>query len=90
VRSDQYSFIKTGIPALAMKVGYNANTPEAATAGKWTAERYHAPSDDLNQPVDLSAAEKYVETVLNLAVRIANRPDKPKWNDSSFFKRFGE
>jgi hypothetical protein len=90
VRSDQYSFIKTGIPALAMKVGYDANTPEAATAAKWTAERYHAPSDDLNQPVDLSAADKYVETVLNLAVRIANRTDKPRWNDSSFFKRFGE
>jgi Zn-dependent M28 family amino/carboxypeptidase len=90
VRSDQYSFIKKGIPALAMKVGYNANTPEAAVAAKWTAERYHAPSDDLNQPVDLTAADKYVDTILNLAVRIANRTDKPKWNDSSFFKRFSE
>jgi Zn-dependent M28 family amino/carboxypeptidase len=88
VRSDQYSFIKYGIPALAMKVGYEANTPEAAIAAKWTAERYHAPSDDLNQPIDRSAAEKYVEVVRNLSVRIANRPDKPKWNDSSFFKRF--
>jgi Zn-dependent M28 family amino/carboxypeptidase len=90
VRSDQYSFIKRGIPALAMKVGYNANTPEAAVAAKWTAERYHAPSDDLNQPVDLSAADRYIETVLNLAVRIANRTDRPRWNDSSFFKRFSE
>lgn len=88
VRSDQYSFIKAGIPALAMKVGYKENTPEAAIAAKWIAERYHAPSDDLNQPVDLSAGDKYIETLLNLAVRIANRKDKPKWNDSSFFKRF--
>jgi Zn-dependent M28 family amino/carboxypeptidase len=87
-RSDQYSFIRFGIPALAMKVGYEANTPEAAIAAKWTAERYHAPSDDLNQPVDVAAAEKYVEVVRDLAVRIANRPDRPKWNDSSFFKRF--
>jgi len=23
-----------------------------------------------------------------LSLRIANRPDRPKWNDSSFFKRF--
>ena len=90
VRSDQYSFIKKGIPALAMKVGYNENSPEAAVAAKWTAERYHAPSDDLNQPVDLSAADRYIETVLNLAVRIANRTDRPRWNDSSFFKRFSE
>lgn len=88
VRSDQYSFIKVGIPALAMKVGYDPNSPEAAIAAKWTAERYHAPSDDLNQPIDLSAAGKYVEVVRDLAVRIANRTDRPKWNDASFFKRF--
>jgi hypothetical protein len=88
VRSDQYSFIKFGIPALAMKVGYQPNSPEAAIAAKWTAERYHAPSDDLNQPVDVSAAESYVDVLRNLALRIANRTDRPKWNDSSFFKRF--
>jgi Zn-dependent M28 family amino/carboxypeptidase len=90
VRSDQYSFIREGIPALAMKVGYHANTPEAEIARKWTAERYHAVSDDLAQPVDLSAADKYVEVVRALAVRIANRTDRPKWNDSSFFKRFAQ
>ena len=88
VRSDQYSFVKVGIPALAMKVGYEANTPEAAIAAKWTAERYHAPSDDLNQPIEVSAAGQYVEVVRDLAVRIANRTDRPKWNDTSFFKRF--
>ncbi len=88
VRSDQYSFVKVGIPALAMKVGYDANTQEAAIAAKWTAERYHAPSDDLNQPIDMSAAGMYVNVVRDLSVRIANRSDRPKWNDSSFFKRF--
>jgi hypothetical protein len=71
-----------------MKVGYEANTPEAAIAAKWIAERYHAPSDDLDQPIDLSAAARYVDAVRDLAVRIANRTDRPKWNDSSFFKRF--
>jgi Zn-dependent M28 family amino/carboxypeptidase len=90
VRSDQYSFIKVGIPALAMKVGYEANSPEAAVARKWTAERYHAPSDDLNQPIDLSAGGKYVEVVRDLALRIANRTDRPRWNDSSFFRRFAK
>ena len=88
VRSDQYSFVKVGIPALAMKVGYGVNTPEAAIAATWTAERYHAPSDDLHQPIDRSAAGTYVEVVRDLAVRIANRTDRPKWNDASFFKRF--
>ncbi len=88
IRSDQYSFIKAGIPALAMKVGYEPNSPEAEIARKWTAERYHAPSDDLNQPIDRAAAGAFVEVLRTLAVRIANRPDRPKWNPNSFFKRF--
>jgi hypothetical protein len=88
VRSDQYSWVKVGVPALAMKVGYEANSPQADIARKWTAERYHAPSDDLDQPIDHSAAGTYVDVVANVAVRIANRPDRPKWNDASFFKRF--
>ena len=88
IRSDQYSFIRGGVPALAMKVGYEENSPEAKTAAAWIKERYHAPSDDLKQPVDQSAAEGYVEVVKRLAVRIANRQTPPKWNDGSFFKRF--
>jgi len=90
IRSDQYNFIRSGIPALAMKVGYEENTPEAEIAHKWTAERYHAPSDDLDQPIDMSAADTYVSVVQALAVRIANRPDRPTWNANSFFKRFAK
>src|SRR5205807_59846 len=81
IRSDQYSFIRAGIPALAMKVGYDMNTAEAAIAQRWTAERYHQPSDDLHQPVDRSAADAYIDIVRQLAVRIANRTDRPKWHD---------
>ena len=47
-------------------------------------------SDDLNQPVDLSAGDKYIDIVRALAVRIANRTDRPRWNESSFFKRFAK
>jgi Zn-dependent M28 family amino/carboxypeptidase len=90
IRSDQYSFIKAGIPALAMKVGYEESSREAEIARKWTAERYHAPSDDVNQPIDMAAGGKYVEVVRTLALRIANRPDRPRWNDTSFFKRFAQ
>jgi Zn-dependent M28 family amino/carboxypeptidase len=90
VRSDQYSFVKVGIPALAMKVGYEESSPQAEIARRWTAERYHAPSDDLDQPIDHAAAGQFVDVVGNLAVRIANRVDRPRWNDSSFFKRFAK
>jgi hypothetical protein len=88
IRSDQYSFIRAGVPALAMKVGYEPDTKEVAIARQWIAERYHAPSDDLDQPIDLSAAGTYVDVVKRLALRIADRRDRPRWNDGSFFKRF--
>jgi hypothetical protein len=90
IRSDQYSFIKAGIPALSMKVGYQEDSPEAAIARKWTAERYHAPSDDLEQPVDRAAADTYVQVIRTLALRIADRPTRPAWNATSFFKRFAK
>ena len=82
--------IRAGIPALSMKVGYEEKSPEAEIARKWTAERYHAPSDDLNQPIDMSAANGYVSVVQALAVRIANRSTRPSWNANSFFKRFAK
>ena len=39
IRSDQYSFIREGIPALAMKVGFEPGCPAAEIDAKWTKER---------------------------------------------------
>jgi len=88
IRSDQYSFIKQGVPALAMKVGYTKGSSEEATAMKWLHERYHAPSDDLNQPVDLAAAGKFEDIMADIAVKVADDPQPPAWNADSFFRRF--
>jgi Peptidase family M28/PA domain len=88
IRSDQYSFIRQGIPALALKVGYEPGSPQAAIAAAWTKERYHAPSDDLQQPVDLEAAAGFTALLGKLADAVANQPQRPRWNDASFFKRF--
>ena len=88
IRSDQYSFIRQGIPAVAMSVGYRPGTPEAIAHKKWLTERYHAPSDDVNQPVDLVAAGKFEDIVQGLAVRVADDPQRPRWNSDSFFQRF--
>jgi Zn-dependent M28 family amino/carboxypeptidase len=88
IRSDQYNFIRKGVPALAFKVGFEKGSPEAATAKKWLTERYHAPSDDLQQPVDLGAAGKFNEVILRLTERVANRAERPRWKANSFFRRF--
>lgn len=88
IRSDQYSFIRQGIPSVAMSVGYRPGTPEATTHKQWLTQRYHAPSDDVNQPVDLEAAGKFEDIVEALAVKVADAPQRPQWENDSFFRRF--
>ena len=88
IRSDQYSFIRQGIPSLSMSVGVITGSPEAATHKKWLTERYHAPSDDTNQPVDLAAAGKYEDVMAALALKVADAPQSPQWKNDSFFRRF--
>ncbi len=88
IRSDQYSFIRQGIPSVAMSVGFKPGSPEAATHKKWLTERYHAPSDDVNQPVDLAAAGKFEDIVQELAIKVADDSQRPQWNNDSFFRRF--
>jgi Zn-dependent M28 family amino/carboxypeptidase len=88
IRSDQYSFIRQGVPALALKVGYAPDSPDAATHAAWTKERYHAPSDDLHQPIDRAAAVTFDDLLVRLTTAVADQPQRPRWNDTSFFKRF--
>ena len=88
IRSDQYNFIRRGIPALAMGVGFDPGSPEQQVFKDWLTRRYHAPSDDLNQPVDLSAAAKYEDIIRMLMLRVADNPERPEWNPDSFFRRY--
>jgi Zn-dependent M28 family amino/carboxypeptidase len=88
IRSDQYSFIREGIPALAFKFGFAKDSPEAGIERAWRSTRYHAPSDDLDQPVERADAIRLNQLVAALALRVANAPSRPAWNETSFFKRF--
>ena len=88
IRSDQYSFIRNGVPALAFKFGYEFGTPEDKIFHDWIRERYHKPSDDLNQPVDKAAAAQFNHIIANLLQRVADDAARPHWKDDSFFRRF--
>jgi Zn-dependent M28 family amino/carboxypeptidase len=87
-RSDQFSFIRRGIPALSLKVGFTKDSPEHEIVKKWRTERYHSVRDDLSQPVDKKAAVEFNRIYVKLVEAVANRPTRPRWNDDSFFKRF--
>jgi Zn-dependent M28 family amino/carboxypeptidase len=88
VRSDQYNFIRHGIPSVIMDVFYEANSPDAQTFKDWLTQRYHAPSDDTDQAVDLHSAALYEQIVRRLLLETANNSQRPQWKADSFFKRY--
>jgi Zn-dependent M28 family amino/carboxypeptidase len=88
VRSDQYSFIKTGVPSIALKLQGLPGSPEEKLEKDWNTFRYHAPQDDLTQPVDLAAADDFDAYLLALIRKTADADARPKWNKDSFFRRF--
>jgi Zn-dependent M28 family amino/carboxypeptidase len=85
IRSDQASFVRQGIPGLAFKFGWLPDSPEQKTFNEWIHTRYHAPSDDLKQPVDQVAAAQFTAIVAQLAQRVADAPEKPTWYAESFY-----
>jgi Zn-dependent M28 family amino/carboxypeptidase len=88
IRSDQYSFIREGVPSLYFKFGFAKGSPEERLQKEWLERRYHAPSDDAAQQVDLAAAARFNRLIAALARRVADRTTRPAWNPNSFFRRF--
>lgn len=90
IRSDQYSFIRGGVPALAFKFGYKKGSEEEKLVQRWLRERYHSPVDDLEQPVDKEAAAKYNRVLASMVESAANAAETPRWKEQSFFRRFAK
>ncbi|GAB2967527.1 M20/M25/M40 family metallo-hydrolase [Hymenobacter coalescens] len=93
IRSDQYSFVMQGIPALHIKYGNKTKDGKnnlSELVQKWRAETYHKPQDDLNGLFDFEAGKKYVQLNFLIGYQVANDPQRPTWNKGDFFGgRFG-
>lgn len=94
VRSDQYSFIAEGIPALWMIGGYEGvvdSVDAGAILDEWLVTRYHRPNDDMEQPLNFESATKELKYNLLIAYHIANELEEVKWNKEGFlYKTFVE
>jgi Zn-dependent M28 family amino/carboxypeptidase len=88
IRSDQYNFIRHGIPAVKLDVGFDPGSPDEKIFKDWLTARYHAPSDDLEQPVDRATAATYEEIIRQLLISVADAAARPKWSPDSFFRRY--
>lgn len=89
-RSDQYSFIRKGIPALFIKYGFATGTPKEATEKAWRANRYHSPGDDVAQPVMKTKAIRLNDDATALLPNVADDRHRPTWLKDSPFRRYAE
>jgi len=96
VRSDQFAFVRAGVPALYLDGGV---VPGAASVGKRAdattvprlAQReflrhcYHQPCDDIRQPIQYPDAARMAALNARLARLLGDAAQPPRWNPGDFF-----
>jgi hypothetical protein len=89
IRSDQYSFVKQGVPAIFPIAGFKSGDPKIdpeAIFENWEETRYHQPQDDMEQPgLDFDAAVQYAKFIFLCGYYVAQDPLRPRWNAGDFF-----
>jgi Zn-dependent M28 family amino/carboxypeptidase len=89
IRSDQFSFIRQGVPALVLNGGYQARdgvTDVPALMKEFRATHYHQPSDAPSLPIDYTAAADLARVNVRIALDAANGP-RPQWKAGDFFAK---
>ncbi|MDX1515621.1 MAG: M28 family peptidase [Woeseiaceae bacterium] len=88
IRSDQYSFVKKGVPAIYLMPGFTSRDPAIdgeAVFREHLKEHYHEPGDDLSRPVDWDSVLRFTRAHIRIGYGIANSDARPAWNDGDFF-----
>jgi Zn-dependent M28 family amino/carboxypeptidase len=89
IRSDQYSFVEEGIPAIHIKPGNksrDASVDGAKVTREWLRNVYHSVRDEMGQPMDFASGARYAETNLRLVRAVANGA-RPEWVAGDFFAK---
>ena len=79
IRSDQYSFVKQGIPSLYLSPGLKSSNPKIKPAEihmTWVATRYHKPQDDMDQLFDFDSGAKYARYSFLVGYILAQEDEK--------------
>jgi Zn-dependent M28 family amino/carboxypeptidase len=86
-RSDQYSFVRRGIPAVILGPGGASFRPGEdgnALMSDFRRQRYHQPGDDLSQPFHWAAAQRFAQLQWELLKEVA-QGERPGWLPGDFF-----
>ena len=82
-RTDHYSFVQKGVPAVSLATGYGG--PGRKAAEDFLANHYHRVSDDMKLPFDWNAAAKFARVNYLIARELADDPVRPRWYAGDFF-----
>lgn len=89
IRSDQYSFVRRGVPSVFVVTGHGSSDSEIDGRAVWReflSERYHTPQD---QPGGVSvhwpSAAAFTRMNHEIGRLVAEADDRPRWNDGDFF-----
>lgn len=88
IRSDHYSFVKQGVPAVFLVPGFKSLDPEVDGAKmfeKFFTEHYHQPTDESALPINYEAGSRFTQVNYMIGNEIANSQTRPQWNEGDFF-----
>lgn len=88
IRSDQYSFVKEGIPSIFPVAGVKSDDPKIDAKKieqDWQDKIYHSPLDNMEQPFDFEAGAKFARFALLCGYLAAQQTQRPAWNPRDFF-----
>ena len=93
IRSDQYSFVKQGVPSVFLVPGFTSTDPDingGALFSEHLKTHYHQPSDDLGRPIDWDSAVRFARANVRIGYAVAAEDERPTWNEGDFFgEKFG-
>lgn len=88
VRSDQYAFIRAGIPAVYLNGGTvsvdGVREPKMALR-KFLREHYHQPSDEATLPIAYGDALRLAKLNARIGQLVGDAVQRPAWNAGDFF-----
>lgn len=88
IRSDHYSFVQQGVPAIDLNRGFQTGDP--AVDGQkawetWMQKVYHHPGDDMSQAIDFGAGAQFAKLNFLISYLVAQEDKAPSWNPGDFF-----
>ena len=88
VRSDQYAFIRAGIPAVYLiggMVSADGKRDPKMALRKFLRDHYHQPSDEASLPIAYGDASRLARLNARIGRIVGDAAQRPRWNPGDFF-----